>query len=308
MPKKKAKVQEVVEKAIDDSAKERELEQFDELKAHMKQLVAPIADLVVVDPTSVSAATEVGGNVKAMLKAIEQRRKEAIAPLLARQKAINKYADEICQPLEAAAATIKTRLGDYALVEIANQAAKQAEIEAERRRMEAEVEARRRKELADLEAKQRAEREKVEAEQAARIQAAKEAQDLEAEAASLFGLGEGGLLAQDEAVSDAQAVGENHRQEMQREQAIEQELLQSRMDRERDQRQADLDRQAKANAVPPVKNFQMRWVWTLVDQRDVPRQFCIPSGPLINEAIRKGVREIPGLRIFEEPAVALRGA
>lgn len=48
------------------------------------------------------------------------------------------------------------------------------------------------------------------------------------------------------------------------------------------------------------------WKCEVTDESQVPRDFCVPSQTLLNEAVKKGVREIPGCRIFEDVQTVLR--
>lgn len=45
--------------------------------------------------------------------------------------------------------------------------------------------------------------------------------------------------------------------------------------------------------------FTKRWVCEIVDPSLVPRQYCKPDQPMLNAAVKSGVREIPGCRIVE---------
>lgn len=45
-----------------------------------------------------------------------------------------------------------------------------------------------------------------------------------------------------------------------------------------------------------------RWVCVVDDLALVPREYCEVSQPLLNAAVRKGIRNIPGCTIKEEPA------
>lgn len=42
------------------------------------------------------------------------------------------------------------------------------------------------------------------------------------------------------------------------------------------------------------------WKHRIIDGKKVPREYCSPSDALIREAIKQGVREIPGVEIFQE--------
>lgn len=52
-----------------------------------------------------------------------------------------------------------------------------------------------------------------------------------------------------------------------------------------------------------VKGIYKKWVWEIVDEEKIPRAFCSSDSKKINEAIKKGIREIDGLRIFESNLV-----
>lgn len=51
-----------------------------------------------------------------------------------------------------------------------------------------------------------------------------------------------------------------------------------------------------------VKN----WKCTIIDAPIVPRQFCEPSQKFLNDAVKQGVREIPGCKIEEVPDTRFR--
>jgi len=48
------------------------------------------------------------------------------------------------------------------------------------------------------------------------------------------------------------------------------------------------------------------WKAEITDSALVPREYCEPSMKLIDRAVRMGVREIPGVRIFEDVSTVLR--
>jgi len=91
--------------------------------------------------------------------------------------------------------------------------------------------------------------------------------------------------------------------------------------------QADLDKQAKkdgvdAPTVTPVKpakpenvihtegghsqHLRKQWVGEIEDPEKVPREYCSPDQRLINNAVKMGVREIPGVKIFEKVSAVHR--
>jgi len=91
--------------------------------------------------------------------------------------------------------------------------------------------------------------------------------------------------------------------------------------------QAKLDAQAKKTGVAPIQvqapvmvpqktvsrsdngsaaHIRRVWKAEIVDVQAVPREFCSPDMRLINEAVKAGIREVPGLRIFEDIQTILR--
>lgn len=90
--------------------------------------------------------------------------------------------------------------------------------------------------------------------------------------------------------------------------------------------QKKMDEEAKAANVEPVKlpdpvqsappkvtrtesgsaHIRMKWTATIEDESKVPREYCVPSQKLINQAVKDGIRTIPGVNIFEEPITTIR--
>jgi len=68
--------------------------------------------------------------------------------------------------------------------------------------------------------------------------------------------------------------------------------------------------QPKTIARTETGSASVRKVWTfdIDDPRSIPRDYMILDQQKVRAAIRAGIREIPGLRIFEETSVALRSA
>lgn len=53
-------------------------------------------------------------------------------------------------------------------------------------------------------------------------------------------------------------------------------------------------------------SFRKTWTFEIVDTGIVPRSYCEPSKSLIDNAIKNGVRDIIGVRIFEKETVVSR--
>jgi hypothetical protein len=91
--------------------------------------------------------------------------------------------------------------------------------------------------------------------------------------------------------------------------------------------QADLDKQAKkdgveAPVVMPVtlpkpetvthtagghsQHLRKMWVGEIEDPKKVPHEYCVPDQKLINQAVKMGVREISGVKIYEKVSAVHR--
>lgn len=78
---------------------------------------------------------------------------------------------------------------------------------------------------------------------------------------------------------------------------------------ERGLEEAAKDHKATVRSIDSMKISGARKTWTFkfVDATQLPREYLVPDPTLIRAAIRNGVRAIPGLEIFEETSIALRG-
>lgn len=91
--------------------------------------------------------------------------------------------------------------------------------------------------------------------------------------------------------------------------------------------QADLDKEAKERGVAPVEvalpvmpkqdtvvrtdtgmsaHVRKAWKGEIVIPDDIPREYCSPDQRKINDAVKAGLRSIPGVRIFEDISTVLR--
>jgi hypothetical protein len=53
-------------------------------------------------------------------------------------------------------------------------------------------------------------------------------------------------------------------------------------------------------------SIRTAWTAEITDPDQVPREYCSPDQTKINQAVKAGVRQIPGVRIFEKPTTILR--
>lgn len=87
--------------------------------------------------------------------------------------------------------------------------------------------------------------------------------------------------------------------------------------------QAKIDETAKELGLPPVeiekketkmqtqgsmgKTFvQKRWTYDIVDIGLVPKEYIVLDNVAVNNAIRAGIREIPGLKIYQKEGIGSR--
>jgi len=90
--------------------------------------------------------------------------------------------------------------------------------------------------------------------------------------------------------------------------------------------QEELDKEAKRSGIeapkatpieaPPIKrqaigegatmHTRKQWKCIIEDPEKVPREYCRPDQNLLNQAVKAGIREIAGCRIFEDEIPVLR--
>lgn len=232
---------------------------------------------------------------------LEEKRLEITKPLNDFVKEVNTLFKETALPIIQAKSIVKQKILEY------NQEKERIRLEEERKRF-AEEQARLKK-LED----ERLERERIE-----RLKREEEERKLALERARLKKLEDeriakemAALKASDDEKKKALEVAEKQRQERE---ALENERLElQRQKREldeeklRQEEQRKLDEQKKkaeleaeyARRDAKVKGVYKLWQYEITDEQLVPREFCSPDSKKINESIKKGVRDIKGLRIFQ---------
>lgn len=96
--------------------KESQLKQFDKLSADIALKIAPTLKIKVTDEDSKNKALIAGREAKSFISMIEAKRKELVAPLLAEQKLINSYSDNLKEMPEKAEKHVKTELLNFEAV------------------------------------------------------------------------------------------------------------------------------------------------------------------------------------------------
>ena len=49
-----------------------------------------------------------------------------------------------------------------------------------------------------------------------------------------------------------------------------------------------------------------KWTWELEDEVAVPREYLALDAKKIDDAVKQGVRNIPGIKIFEKEEISMR--
>lgn len=118
-----------------------ELAFFDEVLHDIAKFLEPAEPVTVVSPESCSKAMVSAKHIKMLEKAVEDRRKAAVAPLNDRIKNLNAYAKTLLEPLMGMERQIKAQLVSWETKLAEERAAQARAIEAERRKKEAEIRA-----------------------------------------------------------------------------------------------------------------------------------------------------------------------
>lgn len=246
----------------------KDLVQFDELRADIAKLVAPVSSVLVTDFQSSAVAIDAAKQIKEYLNLVEYKRKELVEPHNRVVKQINEYAKTIVEPLRAAADHVQNQLRAFEMEQekIRNEERKKAE--AERQRLAAE-----------LFAKQETERQALYAQQEAA-----------ARAEAMFGAEEEKTPEQEDA--DLRAEEEALAIKQQQEQALAKAQAEAR--------EYDIKRQG-------IKNARKTWKCELTDIKIVPKEFLITelNTAAVLAAARGGVTEIPGVKLWQETSIAI---
>jgi len=107
---------------------------------------------------------------------------------------------------------------------------------------------------------------------------------------------------------------------------LERREMEKKAEEERKRLQEQLDKEAKEKGIEPVKLPEIampkeklkvntdngtvyekkRWTFKIVDFEKIPREYLMVDSKRVNAAIRAGVREIPGIEIYQEVEIATR--
>jgi hypothetical protein len=262
---------------------------FNDYRAEAVRIAKDAKSLTVDSQESLNAAVIIGGNAKRTAKAIDAKRKEIILEPSEFVKSVNGLCKMITDQLDEAERTVKQMIGQH-----------QAQVELDRRKQEAAA----RKAAEELQAKLRAEAE--EANRKAREEAARKAEEeTRARLAK-----EAEERAKREAESKAQA------EERAKREAAEIEAARNKAQEEAAKHEIEaptvlapvIPAQEKVTRTETGTSAHPRKVWTfeVLDVALVPTEYKIVDEQAIRDGIKMGIREIPGVRIYEETKTIFR--
>ncbi len=250
-----------------------------ETKAHAVQ---------VTDAAGYESATGILVELKRAEKRVESQRKELVDPLNATVRRLNDIFRPFADRIERARAALDGKMRAWRAEQDRKAEADRRWAEEQRRKAEAEEAAKRaaaeKAAREQEEARRRAEQAKRDAEEAqrqgnaaakAKAEAARKAAELMAAAKAREA--QAAIAAQEKAAKDqlaAQAVAAA----------------------------ATLDAPATTVSASGGRvTARKRWTFEITDAAKVPREWCVPDTKAIGQAVRakNGVREIPGVRIYE---------
>lgn len=273
-------VEEVEGQIILPAAVQRQQEAAVQVESAVRVAIQRAEAVEVRDPAEANSAAAILKDLTTQKRNAEATRKELVGPLNETVKKLNAKFKTATEPLDAAAKVLRGK------IEAFQEAAERARREQEERLQ---------REAAEREAKLKAEREK--AERAAREEReAAEAIAREAEAKAR-------AAAQKDADSKAAQAALLEAEEA-AELVDETKLAESTLD-------ALPDLPAPVPVVPEaprIEGIQKRMVWkaTVTAEALVPREYLVVDQKAINQAMRDGVRDIPGVDIRQVPQAAVR--
>lgn len=198
------------------------------------------------------------------------------------EKAVEARRKELVGPLND---QVK-RINDYAKKILEPLAGADSHIKKQLISWERKLEDERREAQRKIDAEAAAERKRIAEAEAEERRKKMEAEKLEADVADLFG----------EPEAPAAPAGPT----------FEEEQRQAEIDREKFLAEERIRAETKANEANRVSGVQRPWTFEVVAPTSVPWEFCTVDEKKIRAAVKAGVREIPGVRIFQDMKIAIR--
>ena len=256
-----------------------ELAVFDPLKVQLKELVGPAILAKVTDPASSQKAIDAIMTITLLERQIDKAKLAITKPLKDRAKQVEAYVHALEAPLLEALAHLKKQVANF---DDELRAKAEARLAEERKAREQEERAAR--------AEQAAIAREIEQKRQAELAALKESQDLQAEAADLFGDEEPAV---DAAAERTRIEAESERDLLEAHTRAEREQI----ERENAAKEREWDIQnAKTKGATRV------WDFEILDLEKVPTQYLKRevNRAMVLAAARGGLKDIPGLRLFQK--------
>jgi hypothetical protein len=254
----------------------------------VNKLVSDAKAITVKDDDSLKVAISIGGEAKKISKAIDAKYKEVTADAREFVKSVKGFCDSFTDNLDEAETITKKKIGDF-----------QYQKELERRKQE-EAARKAQQELQDrlnreAEGANRKAREEARAKAEAEAKIKREREEAEAKErgakkAELEALAKKAEEERQAALKAAEEEAAKHTVEA----PVVPDLI--------------IQKDEKAVHTETGTSAHIRKVWKaeVVDGGLVPLAYCSPDQKKLNEAVKGGVRTIPGVRIWEDASTVLR--
>ena len=257
---------------------ERVYEVFQEITQGQDHALAWARKIEIVDDSTLREAIAIGKECRRVVKEVEDRRKDLLAPIRSFVEETNQLAKTASADAQEAEGVVDGKIESY-------NTQKQIEAEREKARIAAEADAARKA--------QEAEERKRQAEEDARIEAAERAAAEKEEA--------DGAGTAEHAQAVAQAEAEKARIEAER---AERERIEAEESARRKKEQDEADAKAavdmaKAQAAAKTRGVSEVWSFEVIDETKLPRECMSPDNKKIRHLILGGVREIAGVRMWK---------
>lgn len=240
--------------------------QFAQYVAATEKMALDAAAININNEDGLKFAVALGGEAKKIVKAIESRKKDVTADASEYVKSVNGFCKIFTDKLSLVETTLKQKITAY-----------QTKVELDRRKQEEAA----RKAAAELQAKLDAEA--AEANRKAKEEAARKAEE-EARAKN----------ASEAEIAAAKKAAEDE--------AAKHEITAPQLPDMVIPKQETVTRTETGTSSYQVKT----WKCYVQSPDLVPREYCVPDGRLLNQAVKQGIREIPGCSIVEENSTRFR--
>jgi hypothetical protein len=230
------------------------------IKAFVEDMTLRVKTVEVHDAMSMANATDVGQKMKGAINKLEDMRKAAVGPLNEQVKEINSRFRYFTEPLLVAKEDLNAKMISFQRAEMARE--QKAREDLERKQME---------ELEKIENERRIAAEKL------RIEQVKLSQETLTKAQE----------------AKAKAEIEKREKELAELKALE-------MQQEMAPAMVEPPKKTTRTANGSKATFRSTWKYEVEDESKVPREYLCVHSQAIREAIGQGVREIDGVRIYQD--------